>query len=87
LIELKEILVERNKSHGPFNRQAELTQRLKCLVREYSVASNNDITLQQMESIDMILHKIARIVVGDPTLQDHWDDIAGYATIGNKSYD
>ena len=30
----------------------------------------------------MILLKIARIICGDPTYADHWDDIAGYAMLG-----
>lgn len=29
----------------------------------------------------MILHKIARIMNGDPDHIDHWHDIAGYATL------
>jgi hypothetical protein len=29
----------------------------------------------------MILHKIARIVNGDPNWSDSWRDIAGYATL------
>lgn len=29
----------------------------------------------------MIAHKLARIAVGDPDVNDHWDDIAGYATL------
>jgi hypothetical protein len=33
------------------------------------------------EALDMILHKIGRIVAGDATFKDHWVDIAGYATL------
>jgi len=29
----------------------------------------------------MILHKIARILNGDPEYSDNWHDIAGYATL------
>ena len=29
----------------------------------------------------MIACKIARILSGDPNWRDHWDDIAGYATL------
>jgi hypothetical protein len=35
----------------------------------------------QREALDMILHKIARIVNGNPNETDHWHDIAGYATL------
>jgi hypothetical protein len=35
----------------------------------------------QRESLDMIAHKIARILNGNPNVHDHWHDIAGYATL------
>lgn len=38
------------------------------------------------ESIDMILTKISRIVSGNPSEPDHWDDIAGYAFLGKGGH-
>jgi len=38
---------------------------------------NND----QREALEMIAHKIARILNGDPNYADNWIDIAGYATL------
>jgi hypothetical protein len=35
----------------------------------------------QKESLDMIAHKISRILNGDPQHRDSWVDIAGYAQI------
>jgi len=35
----------------------------------------------QREALDMICHKIARIVNGNPDYADSWTDIAGYATL------
>jgi hypothetical protein len=35
----------------------------------------------QREALDMIAHKIARIINGDPDYADSWVDIAGYATL------
>ena len=32
----------------------------------------------------MILHKIGRILAGDPNHKDHWVDIAGYANLPIK---
>jgi hypothetical protein len=34
---------------------------------------------EEREMVDMILHKIARMVCGDPDHPDHLDDIIGYA--------
>ena len=35
----------------------------------------------QKESLEMIVHKIARILNGDPNYADSWHDISGYATL------
>ena len=35
----------------------------------------------QLEALDMIAHKIARIINGDPDYADSWHDIAGYAKL------
>jgi hypothetical protein len=35
----------------------------------------------QKEALEMIQHKIARILNGDPDYVDSWTDIAGYSTL------
>jgi hypothetical protein len=35
----------------------------------------------QREALDMIVHKIGRILNGDPNYQDSWQDIVGYAKL------
>lgn len=35
----------------------------------------------QQEALDMICHKIGRIINGDPDYADSWHDIAGYAQL------
>lgn len=74
------ILAQRQKTHGDFKSHAELSQALKHIVclRRYKL------TVSQMEALEMICHKIARILNGDPDHKDHWDDIAGYATLVSK---
>ena len=39
------------------------------------------LTCSQKESLEMVVHKIARILNGDPNYADSWHDIAGYATL------
>jgi hypothetical protein len=74
---INKILEEREKTHGNFEKHSTISQSLKCII-----AQNNGRTLSiHREAIDMILHKIARIIVGDPNVQDHWDDIGGYAKL------
>ena len=76
---INEILAERKKTHGCFENQATLSQSLKECCRFANMKHN--LNFSQTEAIEMILHKIARIVVGNPNIQDHWLDISGYATL------
>ena len=77
---VQQILAARKSQHGPFWLHADFAQLLKGIA--YSDAGNySRLSAAQRESIDMILHKIARILAGNPDHIDHWDDIAGYATL------
>ncbi len=72
------ILAERQKTHGEFETHAAICQKMKAIARGNGLC-NMDLT--QAEGLEMILHKIARILNGNPGHIDHWDDIAGYATL------
>ena len=67
--------------YGKFIEGAEIMQMLKRVVQ--NALSNRDKVLahDQAESMDMIIHKIGRIVNGNPDVVDHWLDIAGYAKL------
>lgn len=78
---LGHILSERGDRYGPFTGHAAVTQDLKREVRMHLAARNKRLSPTQQEAIDMILHKIGRIVNGDPDYADSWVDIAGYATL------
>ena len=72
-----EILDERGKRYGKFKDHAEISQRLK-----YVVSARKDVLADdQREALEMICHKIARIINGDPNYADSWIDIAGYAQL------
>ncbi len=75
-----ELLAERGKTHGDFREHALITQRIKAAMVD---APNwrQTCTVEQRESLDMIAHKIGRILAGQPAHKDHWDDIAGYARL------
>lgn len=77
--EVRQILQAREARHGSFETHAELAQWLKHVVRE--AGRNKHLEATHAEALDMILHKIARIMNGDPNYRDHWLDIAGYATL------
>lgn len=76
---IDETLAERGSRYGKFSEQALTSQALKNTMR----LSNNwsKLSPNQTEALDMIQHKIARILNGDPNYDDSWRDIAGYATL------
>ena len=78
-VPIEEILNEREETHGKFEDHAAITDAIKFDMQQ----SSNWSTLGSMkrEALDMIAHKIGRILAGNPNVKDHWDDIAGYATL------
>jgi len=73
----EEILKQRGFRYGEFKDLAIISQKLKDIV--YEVDGVQDKVL--IEAIEMIMHKIARIINGDESYIDNWADIAGYATL------
>lgn len=82
---IEETLEEREKRYGNFTTHADITQKLKKIVWT-AIRSKCDyaITHVQSEALDMIMHKVGRILNGDPSYADNWHDIAGYATLVEK---
>ncbi len=76
---IDQILTERGKNYGSFKNHAEITQRLKLVMSQ--TPNWNRLTHDQKESLEMQVHKIGRILNGDPNYIDSWDDIAGYAKL------
>ena len=75
-------LSERGKRYGDFKGHANITQLLKISMRDQlGWARLND---SQAEALEMIAHKIGRILNGDPNYADSWHDIAGYASLVDK---
>ncbi|QMP82017.1 hypothetical protein KGB53_gp51 [Klebsiella virus KpV2811] len=78
-ISTEALITERGNRHGKFKDGADIMQSLKDTMRD--VDGWNNLTASQKEALDMIQHKIGRILNGDPTYDDSWKDIAGYATL------
>jgi len=76
---VEETLATRGNTHGDFNTGAIISQRLCNVLR--AGPSWDALTSAQMESLEMIAHKMARIVNGNPDFADHWHDISGYAKL------
>lgn len=78
---IDKVLAERGNRYGKFSDHAALSQLLKqniaVRLHERQLVLEDD----QQEAIEMICHKLARIINGDPNYADSWTDIAGYAKL------
>lgn len=81
LQDIDKTLDERGSRYGLFVGQADASQALKRVV--YSILDDRGTRVKndQLEALEMICHKMARIMNGDPDYSDSWHDIAGYATL------
>ena len=75
------VLDSRAQDYGKFIDGAEIMQMLKRLVHNYIEDRSTPLAFDQREAIDMIIHKLGRIINGNPDKVDSWVDIAGYATL------
>ena len=73
------ILAERGARYGSFASQAAFSQYLKDTLRKHK--NYDELMHSQKEALEMIMHKISRILNGDPNYDDSWRDIAGYAEL------
>jgi hypothetical protein len=79
--DISAILAEREKTHGNYEIHAAITQDLKRVMRNHVCDLDRRLDDDMQESLDMIAHKIGRIIAGNAAEPDHWRDIAGYAQL------
>lgn len=79
LNDIKATLAECGSRYGSFPEHARITQSIK----DGMIVSPNWATLapDQKEALEMIAHKVGRILNGDPNYHDSWHDIVGYAKL------
>jgi len=71
---IEETLKERGNRYGAFETHAEIAQDLKMTLNRYG----DKLDTVQREALDMAMHKIARILNGDPDYIDSWRDCIGF---------
>jgi len=76
---VNEMLDEREKTYGSFKGHALIAQKLKETMQDSP--KWHSLTYDKKEALEMIQHKVARVLNGDPEYDDNWRDIAGYATL------
>ena len=80
-------LAERGARYGKFEDHARITGILKYEMRRFRRRGEplpmawGGLAYDQQEAMEMIAHKIGRILNGDPNWIDSWHDIAGYAKL------
>lgn len=82
MADINSTLEQRGKTHGRYEDHAMYTQQIKQIIRQS--VSYSKLSMDQVETLDMIAHKLGRILAGNPDFFDHWHDIAGYATLSAK---
>lgn len=83
--DIETTLEERGSQYGKFVDGARIMQELKITMM--NTDGWNNLSYAQQESLEMIAHKIGRILNGNPNLRDHWHDLAGYSTLIVKIID
>jgi hypothetical protein len=78
-LDVASILSERGARYGKFSDHALITQELKRVMFDHR--SRDALDSDMVEALEMIAHKIGRILNGDPSYADSWIDIAGYAKL------
>ncbi len=81
VLDVNTTLDTRAESYGKFKDGAALMQAIKRTMAAHADRHNKSFADDQWEALEMIVHKIGRIVNGNPDVVDHWMDIAGYATL------
>jgi hypothetical protein len=72
-------LTERGNRYGSFEDHAKVTQEIKRAMQ--SGKNWASLVDDQKEALEMVAHKIGRILNGDPDYIDSWHDIIGYTRL------
>ena len=76
---IESTLAERSSRYGTFAGHARISTNIK---RAMADSPNWErLAPDQREALDMIAHKVARILNGDPDYHDSWHDIIGYTKL------
>ena len=80
-MDVQETLAQRQGTHGDFKYNAAASRALKACVQEHTGVNLTDV---QLEALDNICQKMARIISGNPNHADNWHDIAGFAALAER---
>ena len=75
-------LAQRGEVYGRFVDHAAISQSIKRAMR--AAPGWQELPDDMRESLEMLAHKVARILNGNPDYVDSWHDVSGYATLVEK---
>lgn len=79
MTDIQAVLAQRGGRYGTMLSNGKTSQALKSVL---AAGTNWDLLEDDMkECVQMIAHKLSRIVNGDPTYADSWVDVAGYSQL------
>lgn len=78
-MDIRNILADRQQTHGHFPNVSYVSQRMKELFR--SQENWHNLTDAQREMMDMVASKFGRILSGNTSVVDHYKDVSGYAEL------
>jgi len=91
---IDDTLKERGSRYGDFETHAAITQALKRVMMGDVKLTESDTSTRyvpctnwrklspsQKEALEMVMHKVGRILNGDPDFYDSWHDICGYSKL------
>lgn len=81
--DIADMLEERGSRYGVFSSHASITQDIKAAMKGLNNCPTNweNLSSSQKEALEMVAHKIGRILNGDPNYLDSWIDIVGYTQL------
>jgi hypothetical protein len=82
MTDVDKLLDERHETYGDFFGHARVSQAIKSAM--HKGRNWDQLRDPQKEALEMIAHKVARILNGDPEYADNWTDIIGYARLVEK---
>ena len=76
---IEQTLAARGSKYGEFLEHARITQGLKDVMQ--AAPKWAALSPDKKEALEMVAHKIGRILNGDPEYHDSWHDIIGYTKL------
>lgn len=76
----------RKSTHGDWTEQSFLFDNLMFQLTSSPNWLSGRLNHMQRSSLTNIAQKMSRICTGDPNVEDHWDDIQGYAYLGKGGH-